>query len=174
MSNPLRAALVGLLWLPALSYAGPLRDDVLELLNGYEDAPTAQDFARLGDGVSLELMEIADDHGVASSRRSRAISALQHYPQPTVRGFLESHLDQGDKGILRRKAAMALGAGFGAEAVPKLTGALADDDTLVRVAVVQALGMTQAPEARVVLEARLENEQVESVRAAITKALEEK
>ncbi len=175
MPHTLRAVVFGLLCLPASSaFAGPLREDVLELLNGYESSASGADLLKLGDGVAAELMEIADDHAVASSRRSRAIVALQHYPEPGVRSFLESHLDQADKGILRRKAAMALGAGFGADAVAKLSGALADDDVLVRVAVVQALEMTKAPAAREALEGRLPLEQEASVREAITKALEAK
>lgn len=174
MSHTLRAVLLGLVWLPATSFAGPLREPVLELLNGYEATATGEDLAKLGDGVTAELMEIADDHTVASSRRGRAITALQHFPEPKVKGFLESHMDQADKGILRRKAAMSLGVGFGADAVPKLSEHLTDDDTLVRIAVVQALGMTDAPAAREALQGRLQAEEIESVREAITKALEAK
>ena len=174
MSHPLRAALLGLLCLPTTSLAGPLRTPVLELLSGYEATATPADLAQLGDGVPAELMEIADDASVASSRRSRAITALQHYPTPDVRGFLEAHLDKADKGILRRKAAMSLGAGFGAAAVPVLAKHLADEDTLVRVAVVQSLGMTSSAEAREALQARLDVEPVESVKEAIGKALEVK
>lgn len=175
MHPTFRALAIALALAPLTSaFAGPLRDDLLTLLGGYEDLPTAEQLRGLGEGVEAELMAIADDHAVPSSRRSRAVSSLQYFPSKSSRTFLEAHLDAADKGILRRKAALALGAGFGSEAVPKLTAVLADDDVLVRVAVAQALGFVGGDEAKAALTSRLANEADATVREAIAKALEGK
>ena len=175
MTTTLRAAVLALVLSPlSVSFAGPLRADLLEALGGYEDLPTAEQLQALGDGVEAELMAIADDKAVPSSRRSRAISALQYFPSPASRTFLDAHVDAADKGILRRKAVLALGAGFGAAAVPKLQSAFDDTDPLVRVAVAQALGMVGDASAKEALNGRLAKEDQDAVREAISKALEAK
>jgi HEAT repeat protein len=172
MRLPLRAAALWLLASASVAHAGDLREQVLELLNAYEDVATADELRALGDKVDVELMHIADDPHVPSSRRSRAITALGHFPGDKVRGFLESHADKADKGILRRKAVLSLAVGFGADAVPTLERALADDDELLRVAAAQALALVVSDRSTEVLRARLEREDSAAVNEAISKALE--
>lgn len=169
MNRWMRALLLGAL-LPATAWAGPNRDAVMDLLNAYEDVPAKSDLDALGDGIDLELMEIADDHAVPSTRRGRAISALQHYPTDAVRAFLDAHLADADKGILRRKAAFSLAA-WGDGAVDTLSGALTDDDVQLRIAVAQALGSIGTDASRQALQARLESESEAAVSEAIQKAL---
>jgi HEAT repeat protein len=172
MGRTLSVCALALLLPLASAWAGPQRDAVLELLNAYEDVPSQADLAALGDGIDQELMEIADDAKVPSTRRGRALSALQHYRTDDVRTFLEAHVDASDKGILRRKAAWSLAA-WGDDAVAKLQGALADDDVQLRIAVAQALGSIGTDTARAALTARLDPEPETAVKDAIRKALGE-
>ena len=72
--------------------AGALREPVMELLNTYEGAPTTAQLAALGDGVADELMDIAEDTAVASSRRGRAVSALGGFPSDDTWSFLNRQL----------------------------------------------------------------------------------
>ena len=165
-------ALLALL-LPLSVSAGEHRAAVMDLLNAVEQPPTQDDLSAVGDTVQAELIEIADDSEVPSSRRGRAISALGHFPDPTVRTFLEARLTQADKSLYRRKAAGALALGWGAEAVPALQTALGDDDAQLRIAVVQSLAQIEDASARAALEARLTEEPEGAVKDAITKALKQ-
>jgi len=174
MTRTVRAAALFLLAYAPLASAGDLRDDVLDLLNAYEDTATAEELRALGPKVDLELMHIADDHDVPSSRRSRAITALAHFPGDKVQKFLEDHAEKADKGILRRKAVWSLAVAYGEASLPVLEKALADDDALLRVAAAQALGEVSSDQAKTLLQARLGSEDQDSVREAITKALEAK
>ena len=174
MTHTLRAAALFLLAYAPLASAGELRGQVLDLLNAYEDTATPEELRALGPKVNTELMHIADDHDVPSSRRSRAITALGHFPGDKVKGFLEAHAKKADKGILRRKAVWSLAVAYGEGALPVLTDALADDDALLRVAAAQALGQVRSDASAEALRARLAKEDQDAVREAITKALEAK
>jgi hypothetical protein len=156
--------------------AGEQREAVLDLLNAYEATATADDLKRLGDGVELELISIADDQSVPTTRRGRAIVALGHFPTVPVRAWLEIQLhDRAKESIFRRKAAWALAVGFGDQVVEThLKSAIADDDVQLRIAVANALGQLRTSAALGVLEARLEQESDEAVRLAIKKFVEEK
>jgi len=173
MTRTLRAAALALLFAGPLAHAGSLRDDVMDLLNAYEDTATPEELRALGDKVDVELMHIADDHDVPSSRRSRAVTALAHFPGDKVRHFLEKHAEKADKGILRRKAVWSLAVAYGDEALPTLQEALADDDSLLRVAAAQALGEVRSEAAAEVLRARRAKEDQDAVKEAIDKALGE-
>lgn len=172
MHRTLRVAALLLLGLAPMAQAGGLRDQVLDLLNAYEDTATPDELRALGAKVDKELMQIADDDGVPSSRRSRAITALGHFPNDDVRTFLDGHAAEADKGILRRKAVLSLAVAFGADAVPSIVPALADDDALLRVAAAQALALVEADASTEALKARLEVESSDAVKEAIQKALE--
>ena len=151
--------------------AGDLREPALDLLGAYEDVPSAEDFRALGEGVVGELMEIGVEAQVPRSRRGRAVSALAFFPEAEVQGYLEARLaDASDDSIVRRKAAYALGAGFGAAAVGPLGAALADDDLQLRIAAAGALGALGEP-GRGALEGRLDAEPEAAGREAIEKAL---
>ena len=172
MNRTLRAAALLLLAYAPLASAGNLRTQVLDLLNAYEDTATAEELKALGPKVDQELMHIADDDHVPSSRRSRAITALGFFPGDDVRDFLVSHTEAADKGILRRKAVMSLAVAYGEEAVPTVAKALADDDDLLRVAAAQALALIDAEASTTALRSRLVVEQSAAVKEAIDKALE--
>jgi HEAT repeat protein len=143
----------------------------MDLLNQHDAAPTQVDFETLGSGVEMELMAIAEDAEVPSSRRSRAVTALQWFPSVAVRAFLVGKTSADTKAILRRKAVYALAGGWGVEALPELTLALADADVQVRISAVNA--MAQLDDAAVVaaLQERVSVETVDSVKLALTKAV---
>ena len=172
-----RALLTTLL---ALGLSGPaaadeLRGPIMDLLNAYEGAPTTEQLAALGDGVTGELMAIAADGEVASSRRGRALSALGGFPSDDTLSFLSGQLADGDaSSILRRKAAYALAAGWGDASVEPLAAALSDDDVQLRIAAAGALAGVSGDAAKGALSARLEAEDSEAAREAIEKALGDK
>ncbi|MEQ1505286.1 MAG: HEAT repeat domain-containing protein [Myxococcota bacterium] len=157
------------LLVPALAWAGPKRDAVMDLLNAIEEPVREADLTALGDGVDAELMSIADDAAIPVSRRGRAVSALQYFKTEPVRVFLEGHLAAGDA-LVRRKAAYSL-AVFGPSAVAPLSKALGDADVQLRIAAAQALGQLGDAAAHQALTARLGSEREPAVRDAITKAL---
>ncbi|MFT4624411.1 MAG: hypothetical protein ACI8PZ_003070 [Myxococcota bacterium] len=166
-----RAALALVALLPALAWAQPDRAAVMDLLNQHDAAPTQTDFAALGDGVDALLMAIADDTEVPSSRRGRALTALQYYPTDAARAFVEGHLAPESTGLLRRKAVYALAGGWGVSALAPLTAALADHDVQVRIAAVTALAGLESAEATAALTARLEVETVDAVKLALGKVV---
>lgn len=152
------------------AWAGALRAPLMDLLNAY-DTPIAQaDLDALGAGVDAELMAIADDASVPSTRRGRAVSALQYYKTDAVRTYLERHLGSDADGLVRRKAAYSL-AVFGGSSVGPLTSALADKDVQLRIAAAQALGTIGGDAARKALTDRQTTEPDASVRDAIGQAL---
>jgi HEAT repeat protein len=156
---------------PGAAWAGPKRDAVMDLLNAFEDTVREADLAALGDGVDAELMEIADDAQVPTTRRARAISGLQYYRTDTVRTFLEKHLEtKSSVSMLRRKAAASLAA-WGPTAVATLAPVLGDSDVQLRIAVAQALGRIGDDPARKLLQDRLAAEPEPAVKEAITKSL---
>lgn len=160
------------LGLSAPALAGEKHDAVMDLLNGFEDPVREADLAALGDGVEVELMQIAEDKAVPATRRGRAVSALQYYRTDAVRAFLEKHLADPHDGLIRRKAAWSLAA-WGEPAVPLLTGALGDADVQLRIAAAQALGTIPHESAKAALRARLSAETESAVKDAIGKSLGE-
>lgn len=172
MSRTLAALLFSAL-LPLSAHAGEHRDAVMDLLNAIDSTTSEADLKALGDGVEAELKEIADDGEVATSRRGRAISALQYYPSAESRTFLEAKLETGDKSLYRRKAAGALGAGWGEPSVEVLAPYLADKDEQLRMAVARTLGSVGGDAARGALEARLKKEKADAVKETLEAALAE-
>ncbi len=172
MSRTLCALLVAA-FLPFSAHAGEHRDAVMELLNGIEQPATQADLEAIGDGALAELREIAADESVPTSRRGRAISALQHYPTDEVRELLAETVKSGDKSLYRRKAVGALGAAFGADAVATISPYLTDKDEQLRIAVARTLGNVGGDDARAALEARVKKEKTEAVAEAIDAALKE-
>ena len=175
----MRRALLTILPLSLLlagpAVAGELREPIMDLLNAYEGAPTAAQLTALGDGVADELMDIAADSDVASSRRGRAVSALGDFPSDDTLAFLSKQLGDTDaSSILRRKAAYALAAGWGEQAVKPLSDALSDSDVQLRIAAAGALADVSGDAAKGALNARLEAEDSDAAREAIEKALGDK
>lgn len=169
MTLPLALLGLGLLLSPS-ARAGELREPVLTLLSGVEDPPDAQSLQRLGAGVGDELLEIAQDGEVARTRRARAVHALGWFPSDASRSFLDQTLASSDR-LLSRKAAFALATGWGDGAVPLLTQALSDEDTQLRIASAQALGLIGSDAARAALRGRLSAETNENVQSTIQSAL---
>lgn len=167
----MRCVLLLLAMLPSIAWGGPHRDAVLDLLNAYESVPSRADLVAIGDDVDAELMAIADDGSVPTSRRGRAVTALQHVPNPQVRAWLERRLERDDSSLLRRKAAWALAKGFGEGAIPALGRALDDADAQLRIAAAQALGSLDSASARATLKGRLAQETEPAVTAAIRKSM---
>lgn len=162
-------ALGWFLWLllGSSAFAADTRGAVLDLLNAYEDGPTAEQLRALGDGVGSELLAIATDASVPLSRRARAVSALQHFRSDAAVAWLAVELSTGEP-ILRRKAAWSLAILEGDAAIPALGAALADPDVQLRMAAAHALGGLGTPAAKVALQARLDAETDAVVRATLT------
>ena len=114
---------------PAL--AGELREQVLEQLSGVEDPPSAEALSALGDGVSDELLALAQDDSLPRTKRGRAVHALGYFPTDAGRSHLTTTLNHDDN-YLARKAVYALGHGWGEAALPELSRALSDDDARLR------------------------------------------
>ncbi len=153
--------------------AGELREPVMDLLNAYESTATPDQLAALGEGVAEELMAIADDGEVANSRRGRELTALGYFPGDETRAFLEARLaDEDASSLLRRKAAYALGEGWGEAAVSPLGAALADDDVQLRIAAAGSLAKISGDAAEQALKSRLAVEDSDAAREAIEKALQ--
>lgn len=173
-AHPLRRTLLVVAALCAAmpAMAGAQHDAVMDLLNAYEATATADQLKALGEGVDAELMAIADDSGVAPSRRGRAVTALQYFPSETSKNWLATRLvDDAAEAIVRRKAALSLGVVAGAEGVTALTTALSATDAQLRIAAAQALGKVGTPEAVAALQGRLANEPETAVRMAIATAM---
>lgn len=156
---------------PGFAFAAPVdRDALLDLLNAYEEAPSAAELEALGSGVEAELLAVAVDEAVPLTRRARAVSALRFYPSGSVRSFLESQLAAGTDELVRRKAIYSLAA-FGSAALPPLTGALADPDVQTRIAAANAIGTIGGSSARSALKAQLGAEKDPAVKDAIQAAI---
>ncbi|NCG21802.1 MAG: hypothetical protein GWP91_22525 [Rhodobacterales bacterium] len=151
--------------------AGENRDAVLDLLNAFELPGSETDFKALGEGIDTELMAIAEDATVPTSRRGRAVSALQFYPNNVVQEFLVGHLAAADKSLIRRKAAYSLAAGWGEASIVLLQSSLVDEDVQLRIAVVNALGNVDADLARKLLTEHKRVETEDAVKTAIETVL---
>lgn len=130
-----------------------LRKTVEGMLSGYEFAPNAADWAAVGAGgaggaaeAAAVLIQLAEESDSDLVRRARAVSSLAHFPTDKVRARLVAWLsDPRFEPMLRRKAALALGAAFGPAGRPALAAAANDADPKVREAVGQALASPPMP-----------------------------
>ena len=113
--------------------ADATKDAVLTALSGFEAAPTAEGLQATGDNVDAQLRAIYNDTEESKSTRARALHALGWFPADANRTILVDALD-GDDSLMARKAAYALGNGWGEAALPELKRALAADDTQLRMA----------------------------------------
>lgn len=157
---------------PAQASDSALRTQVLDLLSGYEDAPTASELQKLGTGVDAVLIEIAGDSAVSRSRRASATWSLGFFPSDTTRSFLVTVVqDPSADSQLRRSATWALCNGWGDSALDAVKPALDATDPQLRNQAVRAVGKVGTPAARSVLEARLATESSAMVRDAITASL---
>ncbi len=148
-----------------------LRGRVVDLLSGVEYAPTAADWAALGNGAGAELLAIARDSAATPTQRGNALVALGYFPAPDHESHLSSVVrDGGADSLLRRKACLGLARAAGGRAVSDLSVALDSDDVQLRTYAAKALG-TLGGDGRAALEARLARETNASVSDAINHAL---
>ena len=149
-----------------------LRSQILDLLSAYDTPAGATDFQALGPAVDVELIAIANDEDLALSKRSGAVLALGYVPSDAGRAYVEAVLvDPELKSLMRRQAAFALSTGWPEDNHALLATALAADDTQLRIAAAKALALSQDPQARPTLEARLAVEENEAVKKHINASL---
>jgi HEAT repeat protein len=149
-----------------------LRSKCIDLLAAYDDPATAEDWRALGDGAPAELMAIARDSKVSSTRRAGAVLALGWFPTPETRTYVTTVLyDVDAANILRRKATFALGNGWGEQAMPELVATLASEDVQLRQAAARAIAKLGTPAAKTALQERLTVEPDRVVRDLIVSLL---
>lgn len=166
-------ALLALLLAASSAHADDaLRGKCIDLLAAYDDPATAEDWKSLGEGVPAELMAIAKDPKVSSTRRAGAVYALGWYPTPETRTFVTGVLyDVAAPNILRRKATFALGNGWGDGALAEIVATLASEDAQLRQAAARTLGKLGTPGATAALQERLSVETDRVVRDLIVNLL---
>jgi HEAT repeat protein len=98
--------------------------------------------------------------------------ALANFPTESAAALLRgAAADPAENPLVRRKALGGLARGWQAAALPALTTALADDDTLLRVAAVRALAALPGGEGAAALRARLLVETDPTVLAELRKGV---
>lgn len=151
----------------ALAQDPDITPQVMDLLGQMDSPATAEDYQALGEGVDAVLIQVANDNTQRATTRGRAIQALGYFPSDASKETLVALL-AGDDNTMKRKAVFALCIGWGADALPLVEPALADEDVQVRVSTAKALAMVDGEARDALLAARL---QVET-EAAVVKALE--
>lgn len=148
-----------------------LRARVVDLLGGVEYAPTAADWAALGNGAAAELLAIARDSAATPTQRGNALVALGYFPSADTTAHLGAVVrDATAESLLRRKACLGLARAAGAAATADLALALESDDVQLRAYAARALG-TLGSDGRPALESRLARESSSTVLDAIHQAL---
>lgn len=142
-------ALAALWWMQALALGAPadpaLMRRAVALCSGIESVGSAEQFRALGPGAEDALLAIAGDAEMLPTQRANALVALAHVPSAAGRAHLRATLaDRGALPLLRRKAAFALGRGWGGEAREDLLAFAGDPDEQVRSAVGRALAAAAA------------------------------
>jgi len=145
MRLPFLLAVLTCLTVPAYGDPG-LETKVRGLLSGYEFVPTQGDWDKLGPGAAEALAALVDAPAGDLVLRARAVSSLAHFPTPEVRKRLELWLADGTlPELLRRKAAAALGAAFGADAMEALEKARKGASPKLAETIDRSLGVVPAP-----------------------------
>lgn len=142
------------------------------LLSGYELVPTAEDWAKAGDPVSVaaRLMVLADD-GARGVTQVRAMSSLAHFPTPEVEAFLGARAtDVTRSPRIRGKAAIAWAAVAQERAAPAVVTLLAQADPRLREDATRALRLLAAPEVDALLDARVAEEPLPHLKDALRAA----
>ncbi|MSP54993.1 MAG: HEAT repeat domain-containing protein [Myxococcales bacterium] len=165
------------LWLaaaqPAFAAEVTLRDRVLDLVSGYEDAPTRDELFKLGDGVDLALIDIANDASVGRTRRSSAVWALGFFPTDTTHTYVLGVVqDAQADSLLRRSATWALCTGWGDAALSEVAPSLKSDDAQLRNQAVRAVAKVGTPAALVTLQQRLPLESSAMVRDTLNASIQ--
>lgn len=130
------------------------------------EAPEAF-FATLGAEGREALLSIAQSDAAVGLRR-RAVLALHHYPEPTVRAALVALLtDEAEDAIVSRYAARTLAEAF--DAFDEVAQALDDPRAVVREGAALSLGRLDPTRAIPLLRARASVEPDRFVREAIAR-----
>lgn len=152
--------------------AAAVRPQVEELLEAFEAAPSASEWTRLGPGAGEVLREIAADARRRPTVRSRAATALRHYPDAASFAALEVLArDEQTPVLVRRKAVRALAEGWGAQALGLVKPLVEHENLQLRESALRALAMIPTPEARALLEERLRLEPRAYLRETIQESI---
>lgn len=173
----MRAALLAALLISSAASATPSRAAVELALAGIERAPTADSIKRLGAGVDLVLIEIADDPASTPFRRGRAIRALQWAPSSSARAYLHELIARkgaatGGMDVIELGAALVSLVPYGAAELPLALRFVAHPSADARQGAAIALGALGGAEALPALRARASVERDPGVREAIARAID--
>ena len=146
----------------------PSKEQVRAMLSGVDTAPSAEAWRRLGPETLLTLIALYDDPSTPFFVRMRAVSAAAHYPTPATKTFLEAVARApGQRDLIVRRAIVALGEAFGADALSSVRPYLAHPEPSVREGAARTIAAMDTPAARAALEARANVETDPTVRAAL-------
>lgn len=144
------------------------RRTVRAMLSGVETVPSPEAWRRLGPGALATLVAVYDDPTTPYFMRLRAVSAAAHFPSPAAKTFLEAVAHApGQRDLMVRRAVVALGEAFGADALASLRPFLQHPEASVREGAARTIAAMNTPEARAALEARAAVETDTAVRAAL-------
>lgn len=164
---------VAILIAPGVASADPpTKEQVRQLLSGYESVPGREVWRRFGEDTLLVLAALYDDPSQPAYVRLRAVSVAAHYPIAAARTFLLAVARApGQSDLFTREAVLALGRAFGDRATTDIAPFLASSELVVREAAVRALGTIGSARAKDLLRRRAVIEPDAHVRAAIERAL---
>ncbi|MCB9614445.1 MAG: HEAT repeat domain-containing protein [Sandaracinus sp.] len=146
----------------------PSRDQVRAMLSGVDTAPSDEAWRRLGPDTLAVLVALYDDQSTPFFVRMRAVSAAAHYPTPATRTFLEAVARApGQRDLIVRRAVVALGRAFGADALDSVRPYLAHPEASVREGAVKTILAMGTPAAQAALRQRAAVETDPTVRAAL-------
>jgi len=173
-----RAALLAALLVSSVASATPPRAAVELALAGIERAPTAERVKRLGAGVDLVLIEIADDPATTATRRARAIRALAWAPSSSARAYLHDLIARrsaatGGMEVIELGAALVSLAPYGPTELPLVLRFVAHASADVRQGAAITLGTLGGAEALAALRARSAVERDPGVREALARAIDQ-
>jgi len=167
------AAFASLLLVSATAAADPPPvAQVRTMLSAFEGGPSPEAWEALGPETLVVLEQLYDDEGQQPFVRLRAVQAAGHYPTEASRAFLKRVATQeGQNDLLIRAALRTMARAFGHSALADIRPFLDHRATAVREGAVLALGALTTPRARALLEARLDVERNEAVKATLQRTL---
>lgn len=147
---------------------GPTLERVRGLLSGVDTMPSDDVWRRLGPDTLATLIALYDDPSTPYFVRLRAVSTGALYPTPAAKTFLEAVARApGQRDLMVRRALVALGRAFGADALASVRPFLSHPETSVREGAALTIAAMATPAARAALEARASVETDPTVRDAL-------
>jgi len=164
---------------PAAAQDLPQREAVEQALMEIHDLDNKQQLQSLGAGVDVVLLQIVAKPSHRALARTRAISALQHFPSKAARAALLTVIKRGRK-LTRpslalhdlERAAISYAVIAGPAALPQLSRLLTHVNLDVRASATEALRLSRHPRAEALLTGRLKRDRSATVRHAIKRQLE--